>query len=296
MYAFGGATSTARALEPEPARILNAMASAYEGVTPLDRDSGNHAASAVHEHLRALILAGVIKPGTMLNQVELAPLLGVSRTPLREAIRMLQEEGLVDAEPQKRARVREFDVAQLEAVYAQRILLEGLGARLTAPRIEDERLKELEQSLADMSRLAKRHDLDAWQAVHRRFHTRLVAGANAPLREAMRGQMDRGEYYRFIYQVSGPRGWAERAAEHESIVERYRARDGRGAAMELATHLARTALGIIAQVVPQHDPVIIREALACHSAAAPPTLPIMSDAEPVARPAPRRSRARAASR
>src|SRR3954454_6585784 len=61
-------------------------------ILPVPRRPNDHAAVAVHEHLRALILNGTLPPGAVLNQVELAPQLGVSRTPIREAIRMLQEE------------------------------------------------------------------------------------------------------------------------------------------------------------------------------------------------------------
>jgi hypothetical protein len=66
--------------------------------------------------------------------------------------------------------------------------------------------------------------------------------------------------------------------------------------MDLAAHLARTSLSIIAQVVPQHDPAIIREALACHSAAPPPMVPMTSDAKPLTPVRPKRARARASSR
>jgi DNA-binding GntR family transcriptional regulator len=246
------------------------MAVDYPGVKQLERVDGGHAGSAVHEHLRSLILTGAIKPGTFLNQVELAPLLGVSRTPLREAIRMLQEEDLVDAEPQKRARVKEFDIGRLEAIYAQRILLEGLGARLTAPAISPDTLDEIEQLLAHMSQLAEEENLDEWQAEHRNFHRLLISGANPALRSAMESLMDRGEQYRFVYQVSGPRSWAAGAAEHGRIVQAYRDHDGALAAQDLAAHLARTALSIIAQVAPEHDPVTLREALALHAAAPPP--------------------------
>src|SRR5882762_1619922 len=106
----------------------DAMVDPLKGVSPVPREPNDHAASAVHHHLRSLILNGTLTPGSTLNQVELAPRLGVSRTPLREAIRMLQEEGLVEAEPQKRARIVGFDPADLEAAYVQRILLESLGA------------------------------------------------------------------------------------------------------------------------------------------------------------------------
>jgi DNA-binding GntR family transcriptional regulator len=82
-------------------------------IDPLTHITGDHAAGRVHAHLRRLILEAVIPPGTIVTQVELAARLGVSRTPIREAIRMLQEEGLVVAEPQKRARVIGFDPAEV---------------------------------------------------------------------------------------------------------------------------------------------------------------------------------------
>src|SRR5271156_1826880 len=96
-------------------------------IEPLSRVSGDHAAGGVHAYLRRLILDATIPPGTVVTQVELAARLGVSRTPIREAIRMLQEEGLVVAEPQKRARVIGFDPAEVEAVYTQRVLVESLA-------------------------------------------------------------------------------------------------------------------------------------------------------------------------
>lgn len=245
------------------------MGDEYPGVRPLERVEGSHASSAVHEHLRSLILSGVIKPGTMLNQVELAPLLGVSRTPLREAIRMLQEEGLIDAEPQKRARVREFNVGRLEAIYGQRILIEGLAVRLTAPSITGEALAEIEQLLAHMRELAEERNLDEWQAEHRIFHELLVSGANLSLRAAIGRLVDSSEQYRFVYQVPGIRSFAAGAVEHERIFDAYRNHDGVQAAHDLAAHLARTALSTIAQVAPEHDPVTLREALDLHSAAPP---------------------------
>ena len=254
------------------------MDSDYSGVTSLPRGDGRHASSAVHKHLRALILSGDIKPGTLLNQVELAPLLGVSRTPLREAIRMLQREDLVDAEPQKRARVKEFDVDRLEAVYTQRILLEGLAARLTAHAASDEEVAELERVLGRMKELGKDRDLEEWQAHHLQFHRLLIAAMNPPTTAAIESLMDRGEHYRFVYQVSGPRAWAAGAAEHERILDAYRERDGVLAAQRLSTHLARTALSIIVQVAPEHDPLVLREALALHAAPAPPA-DILEDGE-----------------
>src|SRR5271155_4979248 len=104
-------------------------------IDPLPRTSGDHAVAGVHAYLRRLILDATIPPNTTITQVELALRLGVSRTPIREAIRMLQEEGLVVAEPQKRARVIGFNAAEVEAIYTQRVLIESLAAKMTAAAI-----------------------------------------------------------------------------------------------------------------------------------------------------------------
>ena len=72
----------------------------------------------IHAYLRELIASGVLPPGTELKQTELARAFAVSRTPLREAFRMLQEEGLISAEPNQRSRVLGFDPEELELLYA----------------------------------------------------------------------------------------------------------------------------------------------------------------------------------
>src|SRR6202050_5577864 len=85
----------------------------------------------VHAYLRECILDGTLSPGTKLSQVALAQQLGISRTPLREVLRMLQEEGLVEIEPNQRTRVAGLDPAELYDTYACRILMETLALSMT---------------------------------------------------------------------------------------------------------------------------------------------------------------------
>jgi DNA-binding GntR family transcriptional regulator len=81
----------------------------------------------LHAYLRECILDGTLTPGTKLSQVTLSEQLGVSRTPLREVLRMLQEEGLVEIEPNQRTRVAGLDPQELDDIYASRILMETLA-------------------------------------------------------------------------------------------------------------------------------------------------------------------------
>ena len=88
----------------------------------------------VYTSLRESILNGALPPGESLSQVQLATKLGVSRGPLREAVRMLQREGLVEAEVNRRGRVSSFSIDDLEQLYAMRIVHESLAIRITVPR------------------------------------------------------------------------------------------------------------------------------------------------------------------
>src|SRR5213596_3382734 len=78
----------------------------------------------VHRTIRDAILDGKLEPGTTMSQVTLADELGVSRTPLREALRMLQNEGLIESEPNRRVRVSEVSIADIEELYTIRVPLE----------------------------------------------------------------------------------------------------------------------------------------------------------------------------
>src|SRR5919109_4213621 len=89
--------------------------------------------TTLHTRLRKLILEGVYPPGARLSERELAQTLGVSRTPLREVLRMLQREGLVEAGRYQRARVAPLEPVALDMLYAGRIQLETLGLALTIP-------------------------------------------------------------------------------------------------------------------------------------------------------------------
>lgn len=256
--ATGGNDSAPVGEERRPVAVLGRV----------ERSVGDHAANVVHTRLRQLILDGVLAAGAPINQVTLASELGVSRTPVREAIRMLQEEGLVEAQPQKRARVVGFDPRHLEAVYTQRVLLESLAASITAPGASDEDIQEIERSLVLLERPPEDRFAPDWRDEHNRFHLNLVKGVEPPLRRMIRNNMDRGEHYRLnyplMYKQTGTRVWDTSPAEHRAIVDAFARHDGHAAACELSAHLARTALTLIAQTTPSYDPRTLRAALALY--------------------------------
>lgn len=139
-----------------------------------DPSSNGTGADLVYGRLREAILHGRLAPGLAVSQVQLARELGVSRTPLREAVRMLQREGLVTAEANRMVRVAQFSIQDVEELYAVRIANEALGIRLTVPVMSADDHASLKQALSQMSQFAAHGDVDAWEQHHRAFHTQLV--------------------------------------------------------------------------------------------------------------------------
>src|SRR5215475_14503790 len=131
------------------------------GAVSSSPDGGGHdggpapelSTEVVHDRLRRAILRGELDPKVPISQVQLAARLGVSRTPLREALRMLQREGLIDSEPNRRVRVAELSLADLEQLYAARVLIEALAVRMTVPAYTAADLAELKDALAEMTEL-----------------------------------------------------------------------------------------------------------------------------------------------
>src|SRR6059058_1172623 len=132
---------------------------------------------AVYERVRESILEGAIAPGATMSQVALADELGISRTPLREALRMLQSEGLVDAERNRRVRVAPVSPGDLEELAVMRVTLEAEAIRLAVPRMTAEQLGRLEGLHAEMAHFAAARDYRRWVVPHAGFHRALTAPA-----------------------------------------------------------------------------------------------------------------------
>ena len=124
----------------------------------------------VFNTLRQAILRGELKPGERLMEIALSQRLGVSRTPVREAIRMLEQEGLVIMIPRKGAQVAEISEKDLKDVLEVRLGLEELAVRIACQRITEEELEELEQAVKEFEEAMKEDNLGVLAAADVKVH------------------------------------------------------------------------------------------------------------------------------
>lgn len=225
----------------------------------------------LHSTLRRHILSGQLAPGSIVSQVKLAESLGVGRTPLREALRMLQREGLVRAEFNRRVRVAPVSTSELEQIYAHRIVLEVVALRATVPRFGGAEVAELRRLVDAMNAFLPDpvEHRDEWEHHHREFHALLVSGAGERIAEDLRRLQDHAERYRAVLGRDLPGVFAPGARDHAAIVAACEAGDEVTAGRVLGDHLARAGLALITHSDPAHDPLLLRQALMLTRGAAP---------------------------
>jgi DNA-binding GntR family transcriptional regulator len=210
----------------------------------------------VAARLRTMLIEGRIAPGAKLNERELSELLRVSRTPLREAIKLLAAEGLVDLLPNRGAvavRLSEADVIDTFEVLAG---LEGLSGELAAQRITDAELAELRALHYEMLACHARSDLSGYYRLNAQIHTAINQAARNPvLCKAYQGINARVQSLRFRTNQDGAK-WKQAVKEHERMVEALDARDApamRAVLIEHLHHKRDTVLALLraGQIYPQ---------------------------------------------
>ncbi|HVP01678.1 MAG TPA: GntR family transcriptional regulator [Solirubrobacteraceae bacterium] len=213
----------------------------------------------VHRAIREAILDGEFAGGEVISQVALAEQFGVSRTPLREALRMLQNEGLIEGEPNRRVRVAELSLADLEELYTIRIPLEVTGLRLSLPRMRPEDVGRLEGAMAEMAHFAELGEYRGWHVPHMAFHRGLTVYAGPRFNALLVQLFEHAERYRRMH--FGRLLSEQSTTDHRAILDAVKAADRDLAAALLARHLARTVFGIIELVDPAYAPDALRAVL-----------------------------------
>ncbi|MFD0903029.1 GntR family transcriptional regulator [Actinomadura sediminis] len=176
--------------------------------------------------LRRAIGAGELRPGRPIRQETIAAELGVSRVPVREALRILEGEGQVVHRPHHGYSVAELSLPDLREVYRIRRLLESEAAREAARAVDDAAIEEIDDARRRVEDASARADLIAMTEANRRFHFLILDAAGMPrLGRIVRSLWDSTDAYRSVYYNSADnRDRVER--EHAAVVEALRARDG----------------------------------------------------------------------
>jgi DNA-binding GntR family transcriptional regulator len=187
------------------------------------------------------IIQGRFKPGERLIERELCELLGVSRTSLREALRELERDGLIENIPNKGPIVARVTLDQAQSLYEVRAVLEGLAARLFAERATDAQVKQLEASLDELGAAAARYEPGPFTAATNAFYALLLQGAGNPtLALSLKSLHTRVSQLRLV-SLRRPGRPEAMVKELRRMVRRIKARDPEQAQRESILHVENAA-------------------------------------------------------
>ncbi|MEW9124107.1 MAG: GntR family transcriptional regulator [Thermotaleaceae bacterium] len=191
----------------------------------------------VFDHLRNSIINGELKPGERLMEVQLAEQLGVSRTPVREAIRKLELEGLVVMVPRKGAYVADVSIKDILDVLEVRSVLEGLAAYLAAERMTEEELEELELISYHFKRCIENGNTEGMIEKDMQFHDRIFRSTrNTKLIQIAQSFQEQVQRFRITYfsEYNKPH---DLLGEHQAILETIGNRDAVAAQQVAQQHI-----------------------------------------------------------
>jgi DNA-binding GntR family transcriptional regulator len=191
----------------------------------------------VFNTLRQAILRGELKPGERLMEIQLANKLGVSRTPIREAIRKLELEGLVLMIPRKGAEVADITEKSLKDVLEVRRALEELSVKLTCDRITKEEIGELEQAAENFRKTLKSKDITEIAEADVRFHDVIyTATKNQKLIQLLNNLHEQMYRYRIEY-LKNEEVYPKLLKEHKEIIDRISKGEKEEAAKRVCEHI-----------------------------------------------------------
>ncbi|HEC46258.1 MAG TPA: GntR family transcriptional regulator [Pseudomonas xinjiangensis] len=206
---------------------------------------------AVTERLREMVLEGELEPGSRISEKRLCEAFEVSPTPLRQALKVLVSEGLVEMLPNRGARVTEVDIQEVADLFDVMAVLEGLSGTLLATRASDAEIAEirdLHECMMEQFRNNQRKEyFQLNQAIHRRLAE--ITG-NRVLLELETSLTLRITRARYAANMQMGR-WEESAREHEYFVEALERRDAQGLSAAMSLHMRKTGNAVI-QRLKQH--------------------------------------------
>lgn len=208
----------------------------------------------VADRLRLMLVEGRIAPGAKLNERELADVLRVSRTPLREAIKLLAAEGLVELIPNRGAIAVSLSEADVRNAFEVMAGLEALSGELAAERITDAELAAIRSLQAEMMQAYAARDLPAYYRLNGMIHAAINAAAKNPVLTSMYKQLNaRLTALRYRSNLDEAK-WGRAAREHQKMVKALAAHDGAAMRELLAAHLRSKRDVVLAQFRQQTPP------------------------------------------
>jgi DNA-binding GntR family transcriptional regulator len=198
----------------------------------------------VLERVRDMIIEGRLAPGQRINEGQVGAQLGVSRTPLREAIKTLASEGLVEILPAKGAIVRKFTARDLADILEVIKSLEQLGGRIACAQASDATIEAIHTLHRDMLALYATRDRLDYFKLNQAIHSAIVAASgNAVLAEMHTTLQSRIKRLRFVGN-EGPEKWAGAVAEHEDMMAALLKRDADALSEAIGRHMDTTLVRV----------------------------------------------------
>jgi DNA-binding GntR family transcriptional regulator len=198
--------------------------------------------------LRDLIVRGELRPHERLGERELCERFDISRTPLREALKVLASEGLVELLPHRGARVAGLTAEDVRHMFEVMASLEALSGELAATRISAGQLAEIEANHTAMVAAYRERDLPRYFAHNQAIHEAIIlAGGNPVLREVYQGLNSRMRRARYAANMSEDR-WLSAVREHEAMLAALRARDAAALGAILRDHLHKKCEVVLAHL------------------------------------------------
>jgi len=199
----------------------------------------------VYESLKKMIFEGTLNPGAKIDRKEIAERLGISQTPLNDALNKLTGEGIVEARGREGYFVPDYGPRELAEFFVVRAGLEGVAARLCAEEADGEVIRKITSPFDAFSVAPAQEQLSAYLKADRMFHAGIIVAANV----GRLSEID--SYFGFAfrsYEHGLVRPPHETLSEHRAIIAAIRARDGKTAQFAMTDHLLRTRAALLVRV------------------------------------------------
>lgn len=199
----------------------------------------SRAVDAAYSELRAFLQSGALGPGDRLGEVELAERFGISRTPVREALRRLAADGLVEISPNRGARVIEWSLQEMQEIFELRAMLEGKGAEWAATRMTDADIDQLDVLCDEMETIAASEapDYARIARLNAQLHRVILESSSSPRLQTVLASVVQPPLIVGTFRQYTPQSLARSMSHHRELAAAIRARNPEWAGSVMRTHI-----------------------------------------------------------